>query len=364
MKKSLLALALLGAFGAASAQSSVTLYGVADVNLQRTDPKAGTTTDLPTTTGVSSGYQAGSRLGVRGTEALGGGLNAIFSLEMGYATDDGTRGQASLPTGVGASTTVNVDRLFGRQAWAGLSGGFGSVVAGRLAAFSSGTGSFDMFGQVDPFETAWGNASIGLTFSSGNNLRVDNAIAYVSPTMGGFKGGIGYSFNASGPEVAGSGNNAKALVTGLSFGAGPFYGVVTYDTIDIPNVSDKQTHLQVGGTFDLKFVKFHAAFAQEEALQVLNSGANAGGDADAWMVGATVPFGATQLRTSYQKRDVDATATAAEGERKVWAIGVRHALSNRTFLALGYSDLTRDGSQKTTNNGGAKQLTLGVRHNF
>ncbi|HBY59553.1 MAG TPA: porin, partial [Solibacterales bacterium] len=115
MKKSLLALALLGAFGAASAQSSVTLYGIADVNVQRSDPKAGTASDPQATTGVASGYQAGSRLGVRGTESLGGGLNAIFTLELGYNIDDGSRGQqttaSTVTTPTGTLTIPAVDRL-------------------------------------------------------------------------------------------------------------------------------------------------------------------------------------------------------------------------------------------------------------
>ncbi len=105
MKKSLLALAVLSAFaGVASAQSSVTLYGIIDMNLQRNDPKAG---GAASTTGVNSGHQSGSRWGVRGSEDLGGGLSAVFTLEGGYSGDTGLQGQGA---------------LFGRQVWAGLRG--------------------------------------------------------------------------------------------------------------------------------------------------------------------------------------------------------------------------------------------------
>src|SRR5512141_1736497 len=117
MKKSLVALALMGAFsGAAFAQSNVTLYGILDVNIQRNDPKegtcyatvsgVGTPVSCGTTTGINGGHQSGNRWGVRGSEALGGGLNAIFTLESGFNIDTGTSGQGG--------------RLFGRQAWAGL----------------------------------------------------------------------------------------------------------------------------------------------------------------------------------------------------------------------------------------------------
>lgn len=375
MKKSLLALALLGAFGAASAQSSVTLYGIADVNLQRSDPKSGTASDVQATTGVSSGYQAGSRLGVRGTESLGGGLSAIFALELGYNIDTGTRAQQQAATTInnvfpntGTSTIPAVDRLFGRQAWAGLSGGFGSLVMGRIPTFSSGTGSFDMFGNIDPFDTGWGALGLQNSMSSANSLRLDNTVAYVTPTMGGFKAGAAYSFNAIGAEAAGSNSNVKVMGLGASFGAGPFYGAVTYDSVDWPSTvsNDDQTHLQIGGTFDLKFVKLHGAYAMEEALVAFDSGKSAsGGDADAWMVGATIPVGgATQIRASYQLRSADSFRGSAEGEKSVWGIGLRHSLSSRTHLAIGYGDITLKDGLKTATNGGLKELTAGIRHNF
>ncbi len=180
MKKSLIALALMGAFsGAAFAQSNVTMYGILDVNYtwQEQPTVVGTGTaarvQQESVSMIDGSHQSGNRWGVRGTEALGGGLSAIFALEAGFNIDTGTSAQGG--------------RLFGRQAYAGLSGGWGSVVAGRLATFSSGTGDFDMIGRVDPFLTGFGLANAGNTFISMNSLRVDNAIAYVSPTFAGFK---------------------------------------------------------------------------------------------------------------------------------------------------------------------------------
>src|ERR1700730_16325238 len=114
MKKTLLALAVLGAFaGAASAQTNVTVYGIVDAGVQYKNDgnPAGKTLSL------QSGIQNGSRLGFKGTEDLGGGLSAIFTFENGFNVDDGTLGQGN--------------RLFGRQAWVGLNGGFGTVKLGR-----------------------------------------------------------------------------------------------------------------------------------------------------------------------------------------------------------------------------------------
>ena len=133
MKKSLIALALIGAFSSAAvAQSNVTMYGILDVNYmwQQGPTNVGTTAapriQQESVNAINGGHQSGNRWGVRGTEALGGGLNAIFALEAGFNIDSGTSAQGG--------------RLFGRQAYAGLSGGWGAVVAGRLATFSSGTG--------------------------------------------------------------------------------------------------------------------------------------------------------------------------------------------------------------------------------
>ena len=113
MKKSLLALAVLGAFaGAASAQTNVTVYGLVDAGIQRTD-----TDNSGARWGLDSGLQSGNRLGFKGSEDLGGGLSAIFTLESGFNLDDGTQAQGG--------------RLFGRQAWVGLNGGFGTVKFGR-----------------------------------------------------------------------------------------------------------------------------------------------------------------------------------------------------------------------------------------
>jgi predicted porin len=376
MKKNLIALAIFGAFsGAALAQSNVTLYGIIDVNFQYNDPDSGSSTR-----GINSGHQSGSRWGIRGAEALSPNLNAVFTLEGGYAPDLGTQLQG---------------RLFGRQAWAGLSGGWGTVVAGRVATFSSGTGSFDMFGNVDPFVTGWGDSSLGSTFTSAGALRLDNSVLYQSPSWGGFKLGAGYSFNGSGAEGAGSGNNNRVWFLGANFARGPFFGAITYDVFDVndagiagspaifPNASD-QKNLQIGLTFDLKFLKIHGGYAKEDNV-VFNSGlgviGTAGEDADSWMLGVTVPLGGGSLLGSYQKRDGDAVNvctgafvpatggcsvafTTREAERDVWAIGYSYPLSRRTNLYVNFSDSDGEGFLNNSTTVDRKQYTVGMRHLF
>ena len=369
MKKNLIALAVFSAFsGAALAQSNVTLYGIIDMNYQYNDPSA---SNVSSTRGINSGHQSGSRWGVRGSEALSPNLNAVFTLEGGYSGDTGALGQNTAAC-TGAPVTApcggaTVNRLFGRQVWAGLSGGWGTVVAGRVATFSSGTGSFDMYGNTDPFLTGWGDSS--LSFSSARAVRLDNSILYSSPTFGGFKFGIGHSFNASGGEIAGSGNNVDTTFTGASFAAGPFFGVVTWDRFDIPGAPDNQTNLQLGLTFDLKFVKLHGAYAKEDNQRVFNVvGITSGADADAWMGGVTIPLLGGSLLASYTRYDGDRVqltpTTFDERDLKTLAIGYAYPLSRRTNLYINWS---RANAENTINNSATldrKQYTAGVRHLF
>ncbi len=342
MKKNLMALAVFGAFsGAALAQSNVTLYGIIDVGFAYSDFSADNVSSIH---GINGGIQSGNRWGVRGSEALSPSLNAVFTIEGGFNIDTGTLAQGSNACGTTPITPTNSvicngaaqSRIFGRQAWGGLSGGFGTLVAGRIATFSSGTGSFDMFGNIDPFGTGFGGYG-GLAFSSASALRLDNSIMYQSPTFGGFKLGVGYSFNASGGEVAGGGNNVNAFFTGGSFGAGPFYLAVTFDKIDIPGASSDQKNLQIGATFDLKFLKLHAAYAKEDDQRFFNIlGITSGADANAWMAGVTIPLFGGSLFGSYQDYNGDRVQltplTFDERDAKIYGIGYTYPLSRRTNI--------------------------------
>ena len=379
MKKNLIALAVFGALsGAALAQSNVTLYGIVDVNLQMNDPDEG-----ERTTGVNSGHQSGSRWGIRGSEALSPNLNAVFTLEGGYGVDTGTQLQGG--------------RLFGRQVWGGLSGGWGTLVGGRVATFSSGTGSFDMFGNVDPFLTGFGDSSLGSTFTSAGALRLDNSILYQSPSWGGFRFGAGYSFNGNGGEVADDSFNNRVAFFGANFSRGPFFAAITYDVISfdergiagsaatprVPAGASDQKHLQIGATFDFKFLKIHGGYAKEDNVYFnvgLGVVPDAGADADSWMAGVTIPLLGGNLLGSYQKRDGDsvgvclsavvagpcpaAALVTRQAERDVWAIGYTYPFSRRTNLYINFSDSDGEGAFAGSTTFDRKQYTLGIRHLF
>jgi len=379
MKKTWVALAVLGAFaGAASAQSSVTLYGIVDVNYmwQELPTVVGSGTDTrieqKSASAINSGHQSGSRWGLRGSEDLGGNMKAIFTLEGGYSPDTGTLGQGG--------------RIFGRQAWAGVQTGLGSVVLGRVALLSSGTGSFDMMGRLDPFLTGFGLASAGNTFYSMNATRVDNAILYKSPKFAGFTMGASYSLNISGNESTDSNKNLDAFGIAGSWEAGPFWVGASYDTFDNPAGGSDQKHLQVGATFDIGPFRLNGGWANQTnigaipnaptggqgSFLVLPSGARPF-DTTSWLLGGSWKIGAFTVIASWQMQDADSQTYCApttppgcanfDPDFDIWSIGGTWSLSRRTNLYASYAQRNADGSFSSDAFDG-KQFALGMRHLF
>jgi predicted porin len=203
MKKSLLALAALGAFaGVAHAQSSVTLYGIIDEGFNINTNSGG-----KHLYNLSSGVLQGSRFGLRGTEDLGGGLKAIFVLENGFDVNSGKLGQGGL--------------MFGRQAYVGLSSQFGTVTLGR---------QYDsVVDYVGPLEAGdqWGGyiaAHPGDVDNFNNAYRTNNTVKYTSQNYNGLTFGGTYSFggqagNFTGNQIwsLGAGYNNGPLVLGVGY---------------------------------------------------------------------------------------------------------------------------------------------------
>ena len=325
MKKSLLALALIGAFtGAASAQTNVTIYGVADVGITHTRSN----TPNSATWGMGSGIQSGSRLGFKGTEDLGGGLSAIFQLENGFGVDTGALGQGG--------------RIFGRQAFVGLNGGFGSVKFGRQYM-----PIFLAVDTIDPFGTGLaGDASgwLGANIFGGIDVRMNNTINY-SIASGGLSGEIAYGFG----EVAG--NNSASRQVGLSVGytGGPVTVVLAHhDANDAAGTGSTKATL-LGGTYDFGAAKLHAGLDNEK-----NDAAGATTlDARTWMLGVSAPVGAAgSVLASYNRRD---DKTAANADANQVALGYTHSLSKRTNL---YTSFAR------VNVNGVRNFNVGIRHKF
>jgi len=217
MKKSLLALAVLGAFaGAAQAQSSVTIYGIVDTGITYTS-KVGSVAGTPAATatgsrfGLNSGILQGSRIGFKGVEDLGGGLSAVFNLEAGFQNDTGAM------QGADASTPSS---LFRRKSVVGLQGGFGAVLAGRQTDILDDIGG--SMTSVGDFGGVVSNVGSGLSRLQGT--RTNNSIRYNTNNLGGFTGSLIYGFG----ETAGSASAGQAWGLGGKYENGPLALAAAY----------------------------------------------------------------------------------------------------------------------------------------
>lgn len=185
-KKSLAAVAVLGAFAATSFAADVTLYGKVDMGLQYKNAETtnfnGTETKADALT-LDSGVGQASRIGLKATEDLGNGYQVSFKLEKGFKVD---------------GTYEDVDQFFDRESSLSLSSGWGTVMAGRFGSFSAASSATDIvMSRVENFD---GGHSEGELVMLG---KMDNAIAYLSPKFAGFQAAAMYSFkNDSNSDTA------------------------------------------------------------------------------------------------------------------------------------------------------------------
>lgn len=332
MKKSLLALAVFGAFaGVASAQSSVTLYGLIDANLGKDIGSAQ----------KRMAQGASSRLGFRGVEDLGGGSAAFFQLENRYTPTNG------VINGGAAASNGSPLTLWQARSYVGLRGGWGEVRLGREY-----NGAF-FHGEVMGDPWGWDTVASSLTVpamrsSVGQGTNVNSAITYNSPNMSGF------SFTG---QVAESDANcgAKTLTaTGVTFGtctkkpysfgasyaAGPLAVRVGYDNPG--NVNDVWTSLNAQYNF--------GAF---KLWGFLGSGKDvANASHKSWMLAATVPMGQAELKAAIVDRKVGGVKVT-----QGLALGYHYALSKRTTV---YTDIARNGKAASEKVG----YDFGVKHAF
>lgn len=250
MKKTLLALAALAATSAAFAQSSVTLYGVVDVSVERVKGDHQVNR-------VSSSNLASSRLGFKGTEDIGGGLKANFVLETAVNADTGAQG--------------NTARFFDRSAWVGLAGGAGEVRLGRIdSSIGALAGDSSILGAQ-----AYDDLKIVGTRAGDSYRRVDNAITYILPTVvQGVTAQVQYSTAATGTagalgaEAYGS-NHGESAGLSVKYTSGPILAGLGYLNIKdtAAGAPDNRANATlVYGGYDLGMAKVIAYFDSETGL--------------------------------------------------------------------------------------------------
>ena len=326
MKKSLLALAALTAFvGAASAQSSVTLFGVVDVAVRNVDNGANDLTSL------STDGNASSRLGFRGVEDLGGGLKAGFWLEGALAADVGGGAKAAA-NAIGSG----VDKQdWQRRATVSLMGGFGEIRLGR-----DYTPTFWNHTVFDPFGTN-GVGSATNNFASGGAgattlVRANNTVGYFLPALGGLYGQV--------QVAAGEGATGNKYMGGrIGYAAGPVNVAVAYGiTEKTGTMVDDVTDTNVGASFNMGFMTLMGIYRMSEQAAAENTG---------WLLGVTVPIGAGTLKAAYSVTEF-ATATTSP-EVTQMAVGYVYDLSKRTAIYAQYSVVDNDAGQaRTASNSG------------
>jgi predicted porin len=342
MKKSLLALAVLTAVtGAASAQSSVTLYGKVDLGLVLDSGNAG-----GKSVRISSGVTGGSRIGFKGVEDLGGGMKASFQLETGYCAD-----QAGGTSQANASTAfcTGSNAFMGRQAHGDLTGAFGAISAGRQ--YSLG---FNNLTTIDPFGTGFAAKVDNLVDNSGP--RLNNSAIYSTPSMGGFTASAEVAFG----EQTGNWTAGRETGAALTYASGPAYvGFSFYDLGTSTGSGAQRKNYLLGGTYDFGVVKVHA-------LAQKSTGA-AGLDVLDIMGGVTVPVAGGNVMASYIRHN---DRSSADKDANQLGVGYLYPLSKRTSVYTAYGRIqNQHGAAFTVGNAteagtGTKAFNLGVVHNF
>jgi len=339
MKKKAIGAALLTLAGAVSAQSSVNLFGLIDLNL--TNAKAGNSAGGQGLTTMNDGTANGlngSRWGIRASEDLGGGLKAGVLLESGILADTGTAAQGG--------------RAFGRQIFASL----GSNAAGELRLGRQYILSDSVVGQGNPFGNALVNNPTTSVTNMGRNLpvflnapRADNAIQYQTPTMGGITGAFQW---APGEGVSDKFQGARVV-----YAQAPLYVGMSYEW-NQPRAGGASTNksLSLSANYDFGRFKLLGGIQRNRDLTTTSGNGAAVGVSnrivtgantftmtrnDGVTVGVEVPLGKTTLGVNYTRATYKSAATD-EADLGKLALAARYGLSKNTFLYTGISIATGD----------------------
>jgi len=383
MKKSLFALAAMGAFaGAAHAQSSVTVYGLIDMGItsistDNTNRTSGAVTNATATETGNNGRMSGSRLGFRGVEDLGGGTTAGFTLEMGpdfteqvNSINTGTRlgflslnnkqiGGLSIGRQVSATKAVNDNfTAFGASAFA-----TGNVTGAGLssATMSQSTASTSAAASNAATQGGLGNANGG--------ERISNLIRYSTPNFSGITATAGIyktaTSNSATTAVIIGDANGEGTDFGIRYTAGAIDAMAAYSAYNTTNgvgldFSVKNTVMSLGASYDAKIVKGFVAYNKRDYTAV-------GSDIKFTdiTVGLNAPVGKANLLLAYSSGTDD--SSVQKTDKSGFQVGAVYNLSKRTNVYAVYGTGKADSATlgNTTNSKSvASGTAIGVRHTF
>ena len=397
MKKSLIALAVLGA--AASAQAAdVSVYGVVDTGLAYTYNDEWTVdehvTDGESNLEMASGINASSRVGITGSEDLGNGMKVGFVLESGIKSDSGELDQGG--------------RLFGREAHINLTGDFGYLAFGLQPVFGSTLGQHGLFRAIDPLFANYTEAFGSGHASASSWTRVDNAVSYVTPTWAGFTFYGMYSFQNSSKTTDGFYNDGaregsaevdRYGALAARYQAGALESVLVWDMTTYGNERHNKALDKYGDNIDhgmtvtfggnytfgngLKVLAFGQWFKDQElnragvmssalSTHKLGTGpANGYGFVDGYGVslGVNYPIGGGVAKAQVAYRDME-NQNDVEFNRWTIAAAYDYPLSKRTavYAMTGYTQESMEGVNSASNKVDADpsgyEFTVGMVHRF
>lgn len=384
MKKTLCALAVLGAVAGTAVAADVQLYGVLDYGLKYTHTDNDNGTEATDKLEMATGSQSGPRWGLTASEELGNGLKVGFNLENGFNADDGTLG--------------NNGRLFGRICSMYVEGNYGRLIFGREGQLNSANGTVGISGIFTPFGASWGGAPEISTYFVGAS-RIDNSITYKSPTFGGVTLYAQYSLNMNTKEdsdygqVEGksSANRYGAIAAQYKAGPANFVAIADWYNWSTFNYTDGDVDdgfsITAGGNYDLGAAKIYAGVQYFDNMfkattdsdvkdtfakigngfsgQLKGYGVMAGVDTP--VLGGTAMFAVGY--TSTEEANPAADTEKTESDRWGVGVGYTYSLSKRTNLygvAAYYQDKIKN--EHTTFTGdrdpSSTSVVIGLRHKF
>lgn len=360
MKKTFLAFALAGLYVAsANAQSNVQLYGVVDMGV------AHYSNGITTVNNISQGGLSNSRIGVKGSEDLGGGLSAIFQAESGFCGNGGYGG--ALSSGGYCSGGL----FMGRQSWVGLKGGFGQFTMGRQYTYSDD----DLF-DFDPFtdNTLGGNGNLIEGGPSAIPVRVSQMVEYDTPNFSGFDVGAQYIFgDGIGLTTTTNGQTSSQTTGGYALRGRYQTGGLKLSALYYRqnDQSGKATikDTQIAGAYDFGVARVYGIYGQNKPDSSVVSAKLP--EKKWYMLGVSVPVGPGSILAAYTHAKND---TQTDANANQYALGYLYSLSKRTTIYTVYSRIANGananyaigvGNTLSQSNGyNSSGFMLGMKHAF
>ena len=387
MKKTLAAVAVLGAFAGSAIAADVTLYGIVDMGLayDHVDmDQAGV--DNVDKFSMKSGQNSGSRWGLKGTEDLGNGLTVGFILEDGFTADDG----------------AEAGQMFDRESSLFIEGGFGKLAFGRMGSINQGVSSWALAGNLSAFGTSFNDYVAQTSNFISTPGKWDNMISYKTPTFAGFTVYAQYSMGKTTDDkgaaittaVENESSADRYYAIGATYANGPFLGYLAVDSTNYKSwykdagaaaasahKTDDSLTVTLGGNYDFEVAKvfFGAQYFDEVTLKSLGGitktayadngvkvkGFGVGLSASAPLAGGTGMFGLAYVDAeqadSVKTGDFDFT-------RWVVSAGYDYPFSKRTdvYAVASYMDDEVDNKAAASAdwNPSAYTFMVGLRHKF